>query len=380
MSIIAGPRGRKGGRRIRYSESIVPHGDRNYGSVARVVRGVALAPVWVAQLLSQQKSFERNPLIGSRWLNERGLHTLRLRLAHSLAAARRRRLARLVPAEDRDAFDRDGFIVKPNFLPEDIFADLVEHVRGLRAPAREMVEGDTITRRIPLGPKMLAKVPELRRLVTAKAYRGLISYAGATAAAPMVYLQTILSHAIEGATDPQTVVHADTFHPTVKAWLYLNEAANGALPFIYVPGSHRLTPERVAWERAMSLAAPGSPDPDTRQGSFRLEPADAAAMGLPQARILNVPPNTLIIADTFGFHARGGSSTPSLRVEIWAFGRRNPFLPWLGLDPWSVDALGMRKAMLYWRLLDLKERAGFGASRWRDCGIVSAFDPIGPGD
>ena len=27
---------------------------------------------------------------------------------------------------------------------------------------------------------------------------------------------------------------------------------------------------------------------------------------------------------------------PTTRVEIWAIGRRNPFLPWTGLDPWSV--------------------------------------------
>ena len=31
-------------------------------------------PFWLAQVLSQEKFFARNPVIGSRWLNERGLH------------------------------------------------------------------------------------------------------------------------------------------------------------------------------------------------------------------------------------------------------------------------------------------------------------------
>ncbi len=160
----------------------------------------------------------------------------------------------------------------------------------------------------------------------------------------------------------------------MKAWLYLNDTAAKAAPLIYVPGSHRVTPERLAWERRMSLVAASSPDADTRQGSFRIDPADLQALGLPPPRILNEPANTLIVADTFGFHARGQSPEPSTRVEIWAYGRRNPFLPWLGLDPWSIDALGLRRPVIHWRLSDLIERAGLGRHRWRPSGEVSAFD------
>ena len=78
---------------------------------------------------------------------------------------------------------------------------------------------------------------------------------------------------------------------------------------------------------------------------------------------------------TFGFHARGASTQATTRVEIWAFGRRNPFLPWTGLDPWSVAGLGLRKPNLYWKSVDLLERAGLGRQRWRPRAAVSAFDP-----
>src|SRR5207244_5330789 len=110
-----------------------------------LARRALFMPFWLAQILTQEKFFARNPVIGSRWLNEHGLHTARVVAAGRLAAARRRRLARLIDPEDRERFDRDGFIVKRDFLPPAVFADLTAQIRALRAPAREMIEGDTVT-------------------------------------------------------------------------------------------------------------------------------------------------------------------------------------------------------------------------------------------
>ncbi|MGA8552286.1 MAG: hypothetical protein WB678_18830, partial [Stellaceae bacterium] len=91
-------------------------------------------------------------------------------------------------------------------------------------------------------------------------------------------------------------------------------------------------------------------------------------------RVFAVAANTLVVADTFGFHARGPSRKPSLRVEIWAYGRRSPFLPWASIVPWTTAALG-RRSMLAWKLGDLVERAGVKKHRWRERIGVSPFDP-----
>ena len=331
-------------------------------------------PLWTAQLLSGSKSFERNRIIGSRWLNEQGLHAARVRLAHRISAMRRRHLAGLVTEADRAAFESDGFVIRPNFLPEAEFGELLQQVKAYREGLREISEGDTILRKIALDPKTLAALPALRRLLRLPEWRGLIRYIGSRDAEPVVWIQSILRHVHEGPPDPQTALHADTFHPTVKAWLFLTDVAADAGPFTYVPGSHRLTPERLAWERRMSLAARHSPDPEIRQGSFRLAPEELAALGLPEPRIFTVPANTLIVADTFGFHARGPSAGRSVRVEIWAYGRRSPFVPWPGLDLWSGPALA-RRSLLGWRLGDLIERAGIKPHRWRSRTGISAFDP-----
>src|SRR5439155_10478435 len=139
-----------------------------------------------------------------------------------------------------------------------------------------------------------------------------------------------------------TLLHADTFHPTVKAWLFLTDVVEDAGPFTYVPGSHRLTAERLAWERRTSLTARQSANAEIRQGSFRIDPAELPSLGLPQPRAFAVPANTLVVADTFGFHARGPGVRPSLRVEIWAYGRRSPFPSPAALVPWTTAALGRR--------------------------------------
>src|SRR5437763_10463209 len=159
-----------------------------------------------------------------------------------------------------------------------------------------MVEGDTSTRHIPLDPQVLRHVPAARSLLEMPKYRNLIRYAGSSAAAPMVYIQTVLSHAVQGAPDPQRDLHTDTFHPTVKAWLFLTDVTPDAMPFVYVPGSHRLTPQRLAWERRMSIRASRQPHDTYRDTQQRLTravaPTELPELGLPEPRHISAPANT----------------------------------------------------------------------------------------
>jgi len=341
------------------------------------IRAAALAPFWAVQLLTGAKSFGDNSILGSPALNARGLHVGRLRAAHGLAWRRRARLASRLSAEHRAAFDRDGFVEIRDFLAPEPFRALRDEVAAHRGPAHEMVQGDTITRRVPLDPATLTRIPTAAALLAMPLWRDLVRYAGSYDAEPVTYIQTILNKVEPGPPDPQTALHADTFHPSVKAWLFLTDVAENAGPFVYVPGSHRLTPGRLAWERRMSLGAATAADLLTRRGSFRIAEAELAAIGLPQPRAFAVPANTLVVADTFGFHARGPSLVPSMRVEVWAYGRRNPFLPWTGLDVWSIDALGQRRAAAFLRLSDRLQAAGIKPHAWRARENVSAFDGAG---
>jgi len=316
---------------------------------------LVLAPWWALQLASGAKAFGDNPLLGSRRLNRAGLHVARVRLAHAMAWSRRRRLRRLVGAEDAAAFARDGFVCVPDFLPPAAFGALRDQVLSRAAPAREMVQGDTITRRYALDPAALRDMPAVAALLRDRRWRGLVRYVGSFDAEPLAYVQTILSHRRDAPPDPQTAFHADTFHPTVKAWLFLTDVAEDEGPLTYVPGSHRPTPARLAWERAQSLRI-GELDRLSQRGSLRIAEEELPALGLPAPRRFAVPANTLVVADTNGFHARGPSVRPSTRVEIWAYGRRNPFLPWTGLDWSGLPGLAERRVPLWWALGDRLQR------------------------
>jgi phytanoyl-CoA dioxygenase PhyH len=337
-------------------------------------RSVLLAPVWVAQLLTGAKSFLDNPLIGSRRLNAHGLHAWRLRAADRLAWWRRRRLAALVGAEERAEFDRNGYVVRRDFLPAPLFAALLEQVKSYRVMAREQLQGDALTRRIACDRAALKAMPALAALLADPRWRGLIHYAGSFDAQPLVYLQSVLSHACAGQADPQEALHSDAFHATVKAWLFLTDVERDGACFTYVAGSHRLTPGRLAWEQAQSVRLCSAGDRLSRRGSLRVAPEELAGIGLPPPEQIAAPANTLVVADTRGFHARGASRSPTLRVEVWAYGRRNPFLPLTGLDPWGTALLRHRQVTLFWRAGDVLERAGLKPQVWRPVPNRGVFD------
>jgi hypothetical protein len=332
-----------------------------------------LLPWWIAQLPTGAKAFCDNPVIGSPTLNRWGLHVARARIAASMAAGRRKRLARMVSEADRAAFEKDGFVLHHDFLPAELFAALRDEAFAYRAAARETVQGDTITRRIALGPRALSAMPAARALLARRDWRGLLCYAWSYDAEPLFYIQSILTHAAPGAADPQTALHADTFHPTVKSWLFLTDVGQADGPFVYVPGSHRKTPVRLAWEKARSIRARDGLDRLSSRGSLRIGAEELTGLGLPPPLSFAVPANTLIVADTSGFHARGAATRPSIRVEIWAYGRRNPFLPWTGLEPTSIPWVKERRMEWAWTLRD--RLAGLIGQPWRGVGMKSPLDP-----
>lgn len=325
-----------------------------------------LAPWWVLALATDAKSFRDNPLIGSRRLNGWGLHMNRVRLADRMAAWRRRRLEHLITPEQRDEFDSNGFVLVRDFLSADAFATLRDQVMNRAAPAREMVQGDTITRRYALDPAALRAMPAAKALLADPRWQGLIRYVGSFDTEPLAYVQSILTHRHDAPPDPQTKLHADTFHPTVKAWLFLTDVASDEGPLTYVAGSHRRDAARLAWEKRRSLEARDGADFLSGRGSLRIDPDDLKALGLPDPTAFAVPANTLVVCDTGGFHARGPAVRPSTRVEMWAYGRRNPFLPWTGLDLTGWPGLAERRVPLHWGFRDRFQR--WVGQPWADVG------------
>ena len=331
-------------------------------------------PLWIAEIGGTAKSFIANPILGNPTLNRYGLHLARVKTAGWLAERRRSLLARSLPAEDRAAYEHDGFLIKPDFLPEADYAQLRAEIFGRSFKAREMRQGQTVTRMVPLPNSLLASMPATASVVRSREIRAAMHYMSSRGGEPTFFIQTILADPARKAQDPQTDLHADTFHSTVKCWLFLQDVGEDDGPFCYVPGSHRLTPERLDWEYRQSLDARDAKG-HHRLGSFRMPAAELSALGLGEPRRVAVKANTLVIADTFGFHARTPSDHSTVRVEINGNLRRNPFLPWTGLDPLALPGLKGNEMSLYLKYLDFRQKHFGKGNVWRDVGHVKVDDP-----
>ncbi|WP_158601879.1 phytanoyl-CoA dioxygenase family protein [Pararobbsia silviterrae] len=333
--------------------------------------------LYAAAIFSQSKSFRDNPVIGSTRLNTMGLHLFRRRLAARMGARRRAQLASRITAEDRAAIDRDGYIVKRDFLDPQTFAALRDEILGLQTHAREAVIGDTLTRLIPLDVWNLRKVPTTRTVLEGPDFNDLFAYAGSFKRRPRLFVQTVFTQVLKDAPpDVQSFFHSDTFHPTVKAWLYLDDVDPASCPFTYVPGSHLANRRRLAWERRVSFDAATSADPLTAEGSLRVTEAELARLGYAPPVSLAVGANSLVIADTSGFHKRATSADQARRISIWAYSRSNPFLPWAGGDLTRLlPAAHSAGLHLFWFAQDQVKRMRKARGGWRWVGVRTPATP-----
>ncbi|SFT47039.1 Phytanoyl-CoA dioxygenase (PhyH) [Pseudovibrio denitrificans] len=332
------------------------------------------SPLWIADIALGGKSFRGNPIIGSRYLNERGFHVWRMTLAERMAQMRRRQMEHFLPAEDRQFFHENGYVVRHNVLPEDIFKAVQNELEQTEFAAREMKQGRTVTRFIGLTPAILKKLPGLQAAVGADIFQKGLRYVASNNADPLVYLHTVLWDLDENRKDPQTNFHSDTFHPTAKAWLFLKDVEVADGPFHYVPGSHRLNEARRKWEYEQSLTAATHKDGNHAVGSFRVTEDQLQDMGFSKPVSFAVPANTLVIADTHGFHARGIATRPGLRVGLYGSVRRSPFSLWAGGDVRSLPGIKGRQTEIFGTYLDWRSKRGHGVSHL-DVGKVKAMAP-----
>jgi len=328
-----------------------------------------MMPLYAAQLCTGAKSFADNPLIGSPRLNRWGLHVRRVRLAAAMADWRRLRLAEPVAPEHRAAYGELGYVRIENFLPPEVFEQVCREIETQHFARYDMIQGRTVTRRAVIDEPDLATRPGLRAARNDPRLAALMRYVAGIGGEPLIGLQAV--HALpatERGRDPQTVLHSDTFHATAKAWLFLQDVGPEDGPFAYVPGSHRMTPERYAWERALSEDPQRLVSKYARRGSLRIAADSLNELGYGAPLPMTVPANTLIVADTHGFHCRSVSARPTTRIELYGTLRRNPFLPWTGGHTLSLPGIKGRANRAMFEALKLLRRAHLRGNPWRALG------------
>jgi hypothetical protein len=128
----------------------------------------------------------------------------RKRLALRLGARRRAALADALSPQERTAFDRDGYLVVPDFLPAAEFAALQAEVLGTRTQAREFADGSTLTWLIPLDATTLHGLSATRVALLGPRYQGLHAYAGSFRQEPHLFVQSVFSGVRDAPPDVQS--------------------------------------------------------------------------------------------------------------------------------------------------------------------------------
>lgn len=318
-------------------------------------------PVWLLSLLTTAKSFKDNPIIGSRTLNRLGLHVIRVLLARLITWFRWLLLTPFMPKEYRRSFHKNGYVAIEDFLSAADIQRIRAEIKSHTGSARAMTQGNTVTQRILLDNKALIAKPTLGKLCRSQKLNNMLRYGAASLSLPLLYIQRIRNGYREGTKDPQKNMHADTFHPTMKGWLFLEDVTPEKGPFTYVPGSQRLTYKRLKWEYTRSLTAASNPDGYSEKGSFRASSDDLSEMDLPNPLGVSVTAGTLVIANTNGFHGRGQAQDGASRLEIWAYNRPNPFNPLPGLPFNFVRNIKYQILQSFWTRKD--KQAANKASR-----------------
>lgn len=283
--------------------------------------------IWIAEIFTEAKSFEANPILGNRLLNRLGLHVLRVVIARLITGFRRWILSWNISSAHRREFRHKGYLRISNVLPPELFKRLQDEGEHCWPEIRAFIQGDTTTRIAFLDQEALKQLPAARMLCESSSIRDLLTYVASTAIRPWPHFLRVCNRGGEVNDDPQKHFHSDTFHPTMKAWLFLEDVTADKGPFQYVEGSHRLTLKRLCWEYRQSIQGRQLNERYAARGSLRIAESELASLDLLHIQTFDVPANTLVIADTSGFHRRGEAAAGSSRLSVYFSSRLNPYIP-----------------------------------------------------
>ena len=117
-------------------------------------------------------------------------------------------------------------------------------------------------------------------------------------------------------TDPQCDSHFDTFHPTCKVWVYLNDITIDHAPLHFAKGTHLNNRKRLQFMYDLSCRLDRINEGDFRDFKHEFE-EPAPILG---------PRFTTILVDVSGFHKRGNGKDGLYRLSARGnVDRKNPF-------------------------------------------------------
>lgn len=266
--------------------------------------------------------FSLKKTIGSSLLNKLGIQPLRIKMADIRYGMRKSKVSNELADAIHD-LDNNGFAVISNFLSDAEFIELEkECLTALEDIPKTVIRQDGPNQYTNIAPSALNDFPAIQSMFSNSKVENLFN-AAERRTFKLSKITRLLSCLIQGddngKDDPETFLHEDTFHNTFKAWLYITDVDYPQAPLVYVKGSHnhaltdRFNKVREYSQRKDAVK------------SRRISTEELNELGLEETHML-VKKNTLIIANTLGFHRRLRGEAGNKRIAIAFSARFNPFL------------------------------------------------------
>jgi hypothetical protein len=293
-------------------------------------------------IFSKDKSFAL-PVIGNPLFNKLGLHVFRIRLADALLSLRRIQVSGFSRPLEYSKFKKDGILILDDFLPEDefqtLFTEITSTIKSADATTPiqgygeegfghkhsfdwgfDRYDGGTLNRFYAITNKH----PSTLAFLNNSKLKKLTTLLSGTYHDTSKYDLYKLHHGKEDLnTDSQKLIHRDTFHSSIKLWYFLEDVKPEHGPFHYAPGTHKMTRNRLKWEKNRSIKA----SQENKGGAFRISEDELNELGNGVLTSFPVKANTLVIADIRGFHCRGAALENQDRISIYGNIRPSPYLP-----------------------------------------------------
>jgi hypothetical protein len=282
------------------------------------------------------RSVTADKFVKSPLLNRMGMQPMRILAAHAVYSLRP---GPTIPEDLRGHLQKlkeDGYVAIPDFLPAAEFKALrTECLAALSDTAvqkSDLFHGKTRVRRILLRGAALGSLATAEAAIADLRLGHLFSGAEKRRIAPARFHCAVeeVTHGPLEVEDPENSLHSDTFHNTHKCWLYLNDVTNAEGPLAFVPRSHRVDRALLKFNYDYYSRIHLSGNPSSR----RIAPAELQDRGL-QEIPMSVPSNTLVIANTFGYHRRLRGKPGATRTALHVSVRSQPFIFWY--DAASTD-------------------------------------------
>jgi len=272
------------------------------------------------------KFYSQNDKFNYGFFRFLGLHILRILISHL-----RTKFGRLLVYEKNKEFEdfykcnsiiKNGYVTLDNFLGDEEskrLSNLISSIEGGNPPENSQIFDQDGASYVFVDITKMSIVDDAKQEAVNTICR---QYLGQKSISNLRFWL----HGVEDAknssqstnADINLVWHTDTFHPTLKGFLYLKPLAKEDGPFEFCSGGHRLTLRRIFFEYFSSLRFKSS------QG-FRAPNALKIYPNTEVQTFSNLG-NSLIIADTFGFHRRGERTTKGKRYSLHISCRTNPFV------------------------------------------------------